>query len=94
MNWVVYLLQVNLALICFGLLYFAFFKGLTFFQWNRFYLLASLVLSFILPLFKLNLVHPMEVAADMTGIDWEYVDHLVTTPVVVSSSSVHFSPAS
>jgi len=86
MNWVVYLLQVNLALVACWILYKAAFKQLTFFQWNRYYLLGSVVLSFLLPLFKLQFVHPLEAAADITGIDWTYVDHLVTQPVGVPST--------
>jgi hypothetical protein len=94
MNWVVYLLQVNLALVFCWILYHLAFKQLTFFQWNRFYLLGSVVLSFLLPLIKLQLVHPMEAAADRSGIDWTYVDHLVTQPVALPASSGHLVPGS
>lgn len=94
MNWLVYLLQVNLALLICWTLFFIAFKPLTFFRWNRFYLLGSVVLSLLLPLLKLQLITPIEVAADISGIDWKYVDHLVTNPMVFSSVAREISPAS
>ena len=94
MNWVVYLLQVNLALVFCWILYHLAFKQLTFFQWNRFYLLGSVVLSFLLPLIKLQFIRPMEAVADRTGIDWTYVGHLVTQPVALPATSGHMLPGS
>lgn len=46
----VYLILVNITLtICYAL-YSMFFKKLTFFQWNRFYLLGSVVLALLIPI--------------------------------------------
>jgi len=94
MSWLVYLLQVNLALVLCGILYYLAFKQLTFFHWNRFYLLGSVLLSLLLPLLKLQIIHPMEAVADFTGIDWVYVDHLLTEPVEVQASSGQLAPGS
>lgn len=77
MNWVVYLLQVNLALLICWALFFIALKPLTFFQWNRYYLLGSVVLSLLFPLLKLEFINPIEAAVDIAGIDWQYVDHLL-----------------
>ena len=54
MSIVVYLLKVSLALLLCWALYWTAFRKLTFFQWNRLYLLASVVLSLILPLLRLQ----------------------------------------
>ena len=45
-----YLILVNLSLILFFALYLSLLKQLTFFQWNRMYLLCALVVSLLLPL--------------------------------------------
>ena len=45
-----YLLIANFSLLLFYLLYILLLKGLTFFQWNRIYLLGTLFLSYMLPL--------------------------------------------
>lgn len=94
MNWLVYLLQVNLALLICWALFFIAFKPLTFFHWNRYYLLGSVVFSLLLPLLKLQFINPMEVPAEIGGIDWQYVDHLVTNPVLLSSAAKEISPGS
>jgi len=70
------------------------FRKLTFFQWNRFYLMGSLVLSFILPLLKLQWNTSMVVVADVRGIDWIYMDHLATSPVAPTEHISSWSPAS
>ena len=54
MSILIYLIKVNLALMLCWALYWVAFKKLTFFQWNRFYLLGSVVLSLILPLLRLQ----------------------------------------
>jgi hypothetical protein len=47
------MLKVNLAIIVVWVLYRIAFRQLSFFRWKRFYLLGSVVLSFILPLIRL-----------------------------------------
>ncbi len=49
---VIYLLLVNISLILCFLLYQVFFRKLTFFQWNRFYLLGAVTISFLMPLLQ------------------------------------------
>ena len=95
MSLLVYLLKVSLALSMCWLLYRTAFRRLSFFQWNRFYLLASVVLSFILPLLRLQWGNAMVAVAEIGGIDWTYVDHLVKqvpeSDHALSSSRSHAS---
>ncbi|MBE8720171.1 M56 family metallopeptidase [Sphingobacterium pedocola] len=46
----VYLILVNISLIVCYTLYSLFFKKLTFFQWNRYYLLGALIISLLIPI--------------------------------------------
>jgi hypothetical protein len=45
----IYLLKVNIAFIAFYAFYLIFLRDKTFFQWNRFFLLTSLLVAFLLP---------------------------------------------
>lgn len=45
-----YILQINLYLILFYVVYWLFLRRETFFRWNRFYLLFGVILSFFLPM--------------------------------------------
>jgi len=94
MSMLIYLIKVNLALVLFWALYRVAFRKLTFFQWNRFYLLGSVVLSFILPLLKLQWKISMVAVADVRGIDWTYMDHMATSPVALTEHTASWSPAS
>ena len=94
MSFLEYLIKVNLALMISWALYRVAFKNLTFFQWNRFYLLGSVVLSLILPLLRLQLNGTMVAVVDVGGIDWTYMDHLVTTPVALTEQTGSWSPGS
>ena len=94
MSIMVYLLKVSLALLLCWVLYWATFRKLTFFQWNRLYLLASVVLSLILPLLRLQWKNTMVAVADIGGIDWIYVDHLATGPVALTEQADTWSPGS
>lgn len=49
-----YLFKVSIALIAFDVVYFIGFKNETFFKLNRFYLIGSLVFSFILPIISID----------------------------------------
>jgi len=92
MSILVYLIKVNLALVLCWALYRVAFRKLTFFQWNRIYLLASVVLSLILPLLRLQLKTTLVAAADIGGIDWTYLDHLASSPVLLNQSAEAWSP--
>jgi hypothetical protein len=94
MSLLVYLIKVNLALVLCWALYWGAFRKLTFFQWNRIYLMSSLVFSFILPLFKLQLKTTLVAAADIGGIDWTYIDHLTSAPVALTQYTEPWSPRS
>jgi hypothetical protein len=98
MNMLLYLFKVNLAVVLFWALFRLAFKNLSFFQWNRFYLLGSLVSAFILPLLRLPLPGLSWVAAggnlpELRGIDWSYMDHLTGVPSVLTRQSGLGSPA-
>lgn len=77
MEVMVYILKLNLALVAAWLLYRLVLRKLTFFRWNRIYLMASLVFSFLLPLLKLPRGSRMAAVVDMNGINWENMDFLV-----------------
>jgi hypothetical protein len=94
MSFSVYLLKASLALALCWILYRAAFRKLSFFQWNRFYLLASVVLSLMLPLLKLQWGKAMVAVADFGGIDWTYVDHFGTAPAALSEQADSGSPLS
>ncbi|WP_231427883.1 M56 family metallopeptidase [Pedobacter sp. Leaf250] len=49
MEWLIYLLQVSVCTVVFFSFYLLVLRKLTFFKFNRFYLLGSLFLSFIIP---------------------------------------------
>jgi hypothetical protein len=94
MSFLEYLIKVNLAILLSWALYRMAFKNLSFFQWNRFYLLGCVVLSLILPLLKLQLKSTIIAVADVGGIDWTYMDHLVTNPVALIEQTGSWSPGS
>lgn len=58
MNWLYYLLEANLYLLTFYILYKLVFQRESFYSLNRFYLIASSILSFIVPLFRLGVLRP------------------------------------
>jgi hypothetical protein len=93
MNWMVYLFKVNLALLILLALYAVAFRKLTFFHWNRIYLTGSVLLSFILPLLRLNWRSSLPAAVDPVTIDWTYMDHLVNTPIKLKQHAEIFTPA-
>ncbi|MFC5283444.1 TonB family protein [Pedobacter alpinus] len=56
MNWVSYLLQINLYLVLFYAFYSVFLRGETFFNWNRVYLVGATFFSVLIPLFQTDWV--------------------------------------
>lgn len=94
MSILIYLIKVNLALVLSWALFRVAFKNLTFFQWNRFYILGSVVLSLILPLLRLQWNSTMAAAVDLGGIDWTHMDHLVSSPVALTEQAGSWSPGS
>lgn len=94
MDWMQYLLKVNITVMVCWALYRIAFVRFTFFQWNRYYLTGSVLLSFILPLSRLPQGSRLAAAADLNGISWDYVDHLVMKPLVESPGEPGISPLS
>lgn len=73
MEWLKYLLQVSACTTLFFCFYLLFLSKLTFFKFNRFFLLGTLVLSFIIPAVHINLKRefktvPVEVMADRSQV--------------------------
>ena len=89
MSIIVYFLKVSVSLMLFWLMYRLVFKKLTFFAFNRFFLLGSVLLSFTIPLIKFN-NSPLNMSiADYTlGIDWE---QFVFAPNVMESTALNSS---
>ena len=79
MGFAAYVFKVSLAIMALYTIYWIAFRQFSFFQWNRFYLVGSVVLSFVLPLLKLPRGRGLAVP-EISGIDWEYVDHLFQVP--------------
>ena len=52
----VYLLKVSVCLTVFYAVYLCLFRTITFFRFNRFYLLLGLTVAFVIPLIKLSLL--------------------------------------
>jgi murein DD-endopeptidase MepM/ murein hydrolase activator NlpD len=77
-----YLLKVNLTLILWWSVYAIIFNRFTFFRWNRWFLLASVVLSFALPLFRLPETAVIQDFSEFHGINWETVESLIIEPAI------------
>lgn len=92
MGFAEYIFKVNLVLSCTVLLYLLVFRRLTFFKWNRAFLLASLVLSYLLPLFHWPGGAPLVAAADIRGISWEFTEEVISLPGPVGSPADAFVP--
>ena len=61
MNWLFYLLEANACLLVFYAFYCVALRRETFYSYNRYYLLATAALAFILPLFKVSVLAPQVV---------------------------------
>ena len=53
MSWLIYLLEVACCHFLFWLVYRLFFQKLSSFHWNRMYLVATVVLSFLIPVLEI-----------------------------------------
>ena len=79
MTWFVYLCKVSMILVLCWALYQAALRRLTFFQWNRAYLLGSVVLSLLLPLIQLQFDRSVVSVAEIQGIDWQFMESFTAT---------------
>ena len=83
MEWLKYLLEVSACITLFFGFYFLVLRRLTFFRFNRFYLLGTLVLSFIIPAMHINLereskIVPIDVMADRSEVAFNKAEPLTT----------------
>ncbi|WP_337042376.1 M56 family metallopeptidase [Emticicia sp. 17c] len=85
----IYLLKVNLGLVAFYAFYWAFLRKNTFFQTNRFYLLCSVVASFLMPLIKVRHNYNFEYSLPLTlnELPTEVIKTVVYQPVLGSVSN-------
>ncbi|TKC07550.1 M56 family metallopeptidase [Pedobacter frigoris] len=65
MEWLTYLLKVSACMGLFYALYYLFLQRLTFFSFNRFYLLSTLVVSFLIPALQLEVERQVEVQQEV-----------------------------
>src|SRR4051812_10062538 len=58
MNWINYLLEANLYLVLFYVVYYVLLRKDTYYQLNRIYLLVSSLLAFTIPLMQIGRLKP------------------------------------
>ncbi|WP_316817051.1 M56 family metallopeptidase [Pedobacter nyackensis] len=88
MEWLLYLLKVSACTGLFYVLYYGFFKHLTFFSVNRFYLLITLLLSFIIPAAELQVERTRPVAQVQMMHSEVLFDDETTVPEVAKETSL------
>jgi beta-lactamase regulating signal transducer with metallopeptidase domain/cytochrome c551/c552 len=67
--FILYLLKTSACLVPFYIMHLIFFRKLTFFRWNRFYLLATVIMSFIVPVIPAgNTIRPINHVNNPAGI--------------------------
>lgn len=93
MSVLFYLLKVNLILLAFYAFYWVFLRKNTFFQANRFYLLLSVVVSFLMPLMKIrhNYTFLQPLPVTLNEIPSETIKETVFQPVLQNSSELAFN---
>lgn len=86
MNWLYYLLEANLYLAAFYLLYKLLLQNSTFYNSNRYFLIASILVAFATPLVQLGFLKP-KILLTPTAIDYEIpLETLEISPIVQESS--------
>lgn len=65
MEWLLYLLKVSACMALFYALYYVFLQKLTFFSFNRIYLLSALAISFLIPALQLEIERQVEVQQEV-----------------------------
>ncbi|RZJ74588.1 MAG: hypothetical protein EOO47_20930 [Flavobacterium sp.] len=58
MNWIYYILEANLYLVVFYLMYKLLLQGTTFYNANRYFLVCSIAAAFAIPLLQLGFLKP------------------------------------
>ncbi|NGM66401.1 TonB family protein [Sphingobacterium sp. SGR-19] len=83
-----YLILANLSLILFFGIYVLVLKHLTFFQWNRIYLLSAIAVSFVIPLLQfVDLSHHREVYRPLAMIDFAEMEAVGVTDTLAHNNS-------
>ncbi|GAB3926201.1 M56 family metallopeptidase [Mucilaginibacter myungsuensis] len=72
MNMIIYLAQVTGCTAVFYLFYYAFLRKLTFFSINRWYLLSTVILSFLIPLIKIDINEPKPYTGVVEQVVYNY----------------------
>lgn len=93
MNWLYYLLEANLYLAVFYGFYRLLLHRETFYQLNRYYLLGTSMLAFLLPMFQISyldsLLHPVQSQATVTiQYAGELLPAVVTAPALTAADAV------
>lgn len=93
MSVLIYLLKVNLLLIAFYAFYWVFLRKNTFFQTNRFYLLLSVVVSFVMPFIKIrhNYTFSQPLPVTLNELQSETIKETVYQPVLNGHTVATFS---
>jgi hypothetical protein len=86
MNAIMYLLQVNLYLLLFYLLYFLLLCNETFFKMNRYYLVGSAILSMAIPLTRLNWVKELFFGETVFEVS-QRVHNVITSESLISNTA-------
>ncbi len=83
-----YLILANLSLILFFVIYILVLKRLTFFQWNRIYLLSAIAVSFVIPLLQfVDLSNHREVYRPLAIIDFPEMETVGVTDTLEHNHS-------
>jgi beta-lactamase regulating signal transducer with metallopeptidase domain len=95
MSIVVYMLKVSMALVLFYALYRFVFARLTFFHFNRFYILAVSIISFLLPLIKFPVRTEEFGLIDYSiGINWDQIMQVTAITERTEASGSTIQPLS
>jgi hypothetical protein len=86
-----YLIQVNLYLIVFFAFYFFLLRKETFYQANRFYLMLSGIISFVIPFMQTEWVQAWLVTQEVSMFMAGYDGGMLNDPITVVSSSTGFN---
>lgn len=86
MNWIKYLLEANLYLALFYIVYYLLLRRDTYYQLNRIYLLVSSLMAFMIPLLQIGILKPVHIAAQSMPLNTAYIIPL--TPVVNMNNTV------
>jgi len=92
MSVLIYLLKVNLVLTVFYAFYWVFLRRNTFFQANRFYLLGSVLVSFLMPFIKVrhNYTFTEPLPQTLNELPTESIKSVVYQPVLAEARSFTF----